>query len=565
MRLKYILYSIITFICSNQVLKAQGTYIPLGSYSQHLLDRFEIKSGRLAMPQEFNTSSKAYQRNRIANYVDSFDVAAIKLSKADYFNLDYLQSDNFEFTNSESTLSKSKLLGVFKYKSVFYGIKHPDFNLSINPVTYLQGGYDTRLDHVVRINNRGIELRGVLGKSLGFYSTFSNEIIALNSWTKDYYINQKVVPGASFLKEYSDTNVLTINHNTASGYLVFQPNKFIDVQVGHGRNFLGNGFRTFYLSDFSRDHFFVRANTRFWRINYTNIWGQVYDWNPANQRNLPKRHYYATTYANVNLTKRLNIGLFQTVSFQRDSGYNSTGFDMEYLNPIIFFKPVENGLNSPDKVILGADFKYNFARHFQLYGQGVISEFRIKDMLARNGWFGNKWATQIGLKYIDVLGAKNLDMQYELNIARPYMYTSFNALNAYVNYNQNMAHPLGANFIEHVAILRYQPANRLSLKGTFIFATYGNDTNGSNWGKNIALPYNARNLPREYGNEIAQGVKTTLLLTDFMVSYMVKHNLFIDLQLAYRTTNSDLAKFKTEAILVNGTIRWNFNERRWDF
>ena len=55
-----------------------------------------------------------------------------------------------------------------------------------------------------------------------------------------------------------------------------------------------------------------------------------------------------------------------------------------------------------------------------------------------------------------------------------------------------------------VYVLCYQPANRISLKGTFIFATYANDTNGSNWGKNIALPYNAKNLPREYGNEIAQ-------------------------------------------------------------
>jgi hypothetical protein len=50
-----------------------------------------------------------------------------------------------------------------------------------------------------------------------------------------------------------------------------------------------------------------------------------------------------------------------------------------------------------------------------------------------------------------------------------------------------------------------------------------------------------------------------------MVSYMVKHNLFIDLQVAYRTTKSDLAIFKSETILVNGTLRWNFNERRWDF
>ncbi len=563
-RFKHI-FLVLVLMAVNQTIHAQGTYVPLNMPTQHLLDRYEIKSGRLAMPQEFNTTAKAFQRNRIASFVDSFDVVGAKLSRVDYFNFSYLQADNFEFSRSESTLSKNKIWGTFKYKAAFYGVKNEEFTLVINPITQLQMGYDTRLKQATEINNRGIELRGTLGKTLGFYTTFSNEILTPNSWVKDYYLNNHVIPGASLLKFSDDTSTMVINHNTASGYIVYQPNKYVDIQMGHGRNFLGNGFRTFYMSDFSRDHFFVRANTRFWRINYTNIWGQIYDYNVQTQRNLPKRHYYATTYANVNLTKKLNVGLFQTVSFQRDSGYSNGGYDLEYLNPIIFYKPIENGLNSPDKVILGTDFKYNFARHFQLYGQAVISEFRIKDIIKRNGWFGNKWATQLGIKYIDALGIKNLDIQAESNIARPYMYTSFNALNAYVNYNQNMAHPLGANFYENILIIRCQPTNRLNLKTTFIYAVYGNDTNGSNWGKNISIAYSKNNLPKEYGNTIAQGVKTTLLMADFVATYMVKHNLFIDLQVAYRKTSSDINLFNSNTVFVNGTVRWNFAERRWDF
>ena len=559
------IFLVLVLMAVNITMHAQGTYVPLNMPTQHLLDRYEIKSGRLAIPQEFNTTAKAFQRNRIAVFVDSFDVVGAKLSRVDYFNFSYLQADNFEFSQSESTLSKRKIWGTFKYKAALYGIKNEEFTLVVNPITQLQMGYDTRLKKTTEINNRGIEIRGTLGKTLGFYTTFSNEILTPNSWVRDYYISNHVIPGASLLKFSDDTSTMVINHNTASGYIVYQPNKYVDIQMGHGRNFLGNGFRTFYMSDFSRDHFFVRANTRFWRINYTNIWGQIYDYNVQTQRNLPKRHYYATTYANVNLTKKLNVGLFQTVSFQRDSGYSNGGYDLEYLNPIIFYKPIENGLNSPDKVILGGDFKYNFARHFQLYGQAVISEFRIKDIIKRNGWFGNKWATQLGIKYIDVLGIKNLDVQAESNIARPYMYTSFNALNAYVNYNQNMAHPLGANFYENVLIIRCQPTNRLNLKTTFIYAIYGNDTNGSNWGKNISIPYNKLTLPHEYGNTIAQGVKTNLLMADLVATYMIKHNLFIDLQVAYRKTSSNINQFNSNTIFVNGTVRWNFAERRWDF
>lgn len=559
---------LLTLACSivTGIVYGQGTYIPNGTSSIHLIDRYEIKSGRLATPQEFNTTIRGYQRNRIANYIDSFEVSGANLGKVDYFNLSYLQADNFEFSHAESSKSSRHYKNLYLYKAATYAVKTPEFKLVLNPVTLLQQGYDTRTGRRASINNRGVELRGAIGSKLGFYTTFSDEILVPNSWVYEFYRDNLAIPGAGFWKRDDNDSIPdALNYSTAFGYIVYQPNKHFDIQFGHGNHFLGNGYRTFYQSDFSRNHLSLRVNTRIWKINYTNIWGEIFDWVPPTQRYLPKRHYYATTYANVNVTKNLNIGLFQTVSFQRDSGYASTAYDPQYLNPIIFYKPVENGLNSPDKTILGTDFKWNFLRHFQLYGQAVISEFKINELLADSGWFGNKWATQLGLKYIDVAGINNLDLQLEMNIARPYMYTSFDAKNAYVNYNQNMAHPLGANFYEYIGIIRCQPIERLTMKATAIYAIYGNDTNGSNWGKNIRIAYGPNSLPRQYGNYITQGVKTTLLFTDLVLSYMLKHNFFVDLQVTYRNTSSELKQFETSAWFVGASVRWNFAERRWDF
>lgn len=545
---------------------AQGSYLPLNSNGIYFLERLEIKSGRLATPQEFSTSNKSFQRHRVAAYVDSFDVTGAKLSNRDYFNLDYLQNDNFEFSNSQSTLSKRKFLGLYRHKAAGLSVVSKDFNIVMNPITFLQAGYDTRAGKVININNRGLEMRGTIGSKIGFYTALNDEIITPNSWTFDFYLANRAIPGAGFLKNTpTDSVTVPINHSIGTGYLVYQPNKFFDVQFGHGKNFLGNGFRTFYISDFSRNQLFLRVNTRVWKINYSNIWGTLYDSVPPTQRVKPKRHYFATTYANINLSKSFNVGLFQTISFYRDSAYGFTGYEPEYLNPIIFYKPIENGLNSPDKTIIGADFKWNFLRHFQLYGQFVISELKVKEMINNRGWFGNKWASQLGLKYIDFLGISNLDLQMECNIARPYMYTSFNPKNAYVNFNQNMAHPLGANFYEYLGIIRYQASNRLTLKASGIFAIYGNDTNGSNWGKDIRRSYEDQSLPRTFGNKIAQGIKTNLLIADLLVSCMVKHNLFIDFTALYRKTSSDMAIFNTETVYVGAALRWNFSERRWDF
>src|SRR5688572_13107233 len=125
------------FLFITLAVKAQSSYVPLGSYSMHIIDRMEIKQGRLATPFEFNTTTKAYKRKSIAQFVDSFSITAANLSKQDYFNLAYLQADNFEYSLSESTRSKKSLwnTGIYKHKAAFADITGEDFAVIMNPVT----------------------------------------------------------------------------------------------------------------------------------------------------------------------------------------------------------------------------------------------------------------------------------------------------------------------------------------------------------------------------------------------------------------------------------------------
>jgi hypothetical protein len=559
--MRYLLVSFILVFSFFYAL-GQGSYVPLGSYSMHILDRMEIKQGRLATPEEFNTSTKAYLRKNIAAYADSFDRTTTPLSKQDLFNLQYLQNDNFEYSQSQDTKTTKSLLGtgLFKHKAAAFDVNIPDFKLIVNPIAYLKLEYDQSQQEYDYLNTRGIEMRGQLGNKISFYTLVGDEIHKLNSWNQEYYKLNYVIPGQS---AFQTQDKRTFNYWLASGYITFRPTKIFDVQFGQSRNFLGNGYRSFMISDFSRDHLFLRLNTHIWRINYTNIWGELINYSPNTNYNIPTRHFFATTYANINITKKLNIGIFQTISFQRDSGFAQTGYDLQYLNPIIFYKPVENGLNSPDKAILGADLKYNFAKHFSVYGQFVFSELTVSKVINGSKWYGNKQAYQIGLKYIDIFNISNLDLQLECNIARPYMYTSYTPRNAYVNYNQNMAHPIGANFKEAILIVRYQPLNKLMITAKTIICTYGNDINGSNWGKDIRKNYYT--FEREYGNTIAQGVKTNLLIGEIYFAYMVWHNIFIDAALVYRKTSSELPLFNTETFNPSLGLRWNFNYRNCDF
>ncbi|MBC7384284.1 MAG: hypothetical protein H7296_15060 [Bacteroidia bacterium] len=541
---------------------AQHTYIPYGSLSNHILDRLEIKSGEL--PGAFyHSTTKSYRRKAIAEYIDSFQVNKISLSDRDYFNMDYLMNDNFEWSKNETSASKRILLKHFyKRKAAMYNVQENDFNLVVNPVLYYQVSSDKWNGNNALINNRGIEIRGNITNRIGFYTQISDEILKPNSWVGDYFNRDTTLLYVNFYKNYSTY----FGYFLSNAYVTASVNKYMDFQFGHFKNFIGDGFRTFILSDQHPEYLSLRLNTRIWKMNYTNIWSELRGFPPGGHwdRNFQQRHYMATHHLSLNVSKNFNIGLFETILFQRDSGYTNTGFDLNYLNPIIFYKSVENGLNSTDKAIIGINYKYNFLKHFSLYGQIVFSEFILKNLIEANGWWGNKWATQIGLKYIDAFGLNNFDLQGELNICRPFMYTSFNAQQTNSNFKQFMAHPLGANFYETVGIIRYQPSKRITLTCKLILAKYGNDTNGSNWGKDIRLSYYSK-TSADYGNFIGQGVVTNLVFGELLATYMPKHNLFFDFRFGYRKTNSVLPVFNSNSSYFTLGIRLNITQRFYDF
>ncbi len=98
-----------------------------------------------------------------------------------------------------------------------------------------------------------------------------------------------------------------------------------------------------------------------------------------------------------------------------------------------------------------------------------------------NGWWGNKQGFQLGMKYIDLFSVKNLDLQLEANVMRPFVYSHNDSVANYSNYNQPLAHPLGANFDEYIAILRWQPGVKWNTTFKMIYYKQGLDSAGVNF------------------------------------------------------------------------------------
>ena len=185
-------------------------------------------------------------------------------------------------------------------------------------------------------------------------------------------------------------------------------------------------------------------------------------------------------HLSYNATKWLNVGLFESIVWQGgDTSGTRRGFDVNYLNPIIFYRPVEFSRGSPDNVLIGLNFKALILKKYQLYGQIILDEFSMNEVKAGNGWWANKQGVQVGWKFYDFLGIRNLTWQNELNYVRPYTYGHFTADQSYTHYAQSLAHPLGANFIENVQFLRYR-YKRLGIQAKINLIQYGADTTNKN-------------------------------------------------------------------------------------
>lgn len=540
----------------------QSTNASLNEDYYHWLTRYEIKAGRIA--PEWFTSIRPFKRNAIVAFVDSLQKKDnVFSSRSDLFNYEYLRNDNWEWSRAETNNSKEPVLKkLYTKKSDLAFVDIPDFDLHVNPVLYLGIGKDSRTNEMAIINTRGVEIRGMIDKKVGFYTYLTDNQMILPSYARDsiYF----VIPHEGFWKTFKKSGVDFIQ---ARGYIDFNISKHIYMQLGHDRTFIGNGYRSLIFSDYSPPNFYLRANAKVWKINYLFQLNRFIGNERGSVRGSSAGQHYPVKYmafhhASINIGKKFNLGIFESIVFTPEDSLNNNTFDIGYLNPVIFYRGIEQQSGSSDNALLGLDFKWNAFKGISFYGQAVLDEFVINEIRSGKGWWGNKYALQGGVKYIDVAGISNLDLQLEVNSVRPYTY-SHNTLSNYSNYSQALAHPLGANFQELVAIIRYQPIPKLNLTAKAFYAKTGRDSTGQNWGSDILKNNTARQS--EYGNVIAQGNKTNITFIDFTASYMIKHNLFIDVKQIIRKSDSSLPSYNTNTLFTSLSVRWNIPQRTYEF
>lgn len=462
------------FSFSSTILLSQQKKIPLNTYYGNRLSEFYI--------QDLYTDSLA---ETITNRNSHLSYKPIIDSRVHNYQRLYADSSKQYYWITRKIFQEH--LFVID-KGVFWCSVDPVFNFEIgtdlsetNKEVYFQ-------------NTRGFFIQGDITKKFSFgtylYENQSDFIsyqdsafrsrgeLYPNSANTGYIRRNAVVSGMGRTKMYKTTG---LDYALVGGYISVSPIEQLNIQFGHGSNFIGNGYRSLLLSDNSAHYPYLKINTSLWKgkIDYT--------LNFTFLQNLIRYPAYTTTestyerkagtfhYLSFTFHPKVQIGFFEGIIWQRSDSLGTKPFDYNFVNPVIFVNTAIAGMNDERRnSVIGLNISTQPFKNGEIYAQFMVDDFKSK-----------KWGVQVGMKYFKLFNVKDLWFQTEYNYISPYSYSFADFRDNYSHYNLALAHPKGAGFHELVFIAGYE-IKRVFFDFKFNYYNFKLDIHTTdNYGSNI--------------------------------------------------------------------------------
>jgi hypothetical protein len=513
------------------ILLAQDYFIPLNKEWNLRYEPY-IQS----LSSTVHTSIRPYRHDELAGNVNQ-----------DSLNAPILGDTRFSRT----------LIGRKLFKEHLLNIKDDDFIVLVDPLFEERIGREQNDNRTLYTNSRGFWVSGTAGKRFSFSTTFYENQAKFPSYMDTFISKYNIIPGEGRIKNQYGA----YDYSNVTGTIAYTINRHFNVQFGHDKNFIGDGYRSLLLSDNANSYPFLKISTTFWKVKYMNLFTVMEDLQfPAPNDIAFKKKYASFHYLDLNIGKRISFGILESVVWSGDSS-RGQGFDINYLNPFVFIRPVEFSLGSPDNMLLGFNLKVKIVPQVVFYSQLMLDEFKLSEIRSGRGWWANKQAFQLGLKSFD-LPIKNFDLLTEFNYVRPFTYSHRTTFTNYAHFNQALAHPLGSNFYESVSIANYRYKNFL-IRAEAMYALTATDTGNANLGNDIFKNYESYSL--EYGNRIGQGLQNKIFYGEFRLSYLINPNtnLTFDVGYIYRRISNSTGIKETNWIFAG--IRTALSNRYHDF
>ncbi len=327
----------------------------------------------------------------------------------------------------------------------------PGLKLNIDPLFDFGYGQEIKTfnddDDNLVLNTRGFTISGQIGKKVFFHTDLRENQGRFPSYMDVFVDSLEVVPGSGRIKPFKETGY---DYSMANGYVGIEAAKWLSIQFGHGKDFIGHGYRSVILSDNAFNYPFAgyalkSANGK-WMYKYQIAGLQKLERLPLGDapESLFKRKYMSSNYLSYKIRPNLEIGLYESMMWKsHDDSTGTEPFNANALNPIPLVNTAIFGLQDPENnALLGLNMAWQPWSMLKFYGQLMVDDFETE-----------KHGYQIGTRIIGLVN--RVDVTLEYNVVSESAYASENPLQGYTHFNQPMAHPLGAGFEEFVAIATY--------------------------------------------------------------------------------------------------------------
>lgn len=347
----------------------------------------------------------------------------------------------------------------WRYESLVK-IDTDNFKLELEPLFDFRYAKDNKQNKMYFTNTRGYKVWGSINNELYFETSYLENQANFPTYLTDYIHSTNVAPGQGQSRRYKDG----FDYGIASGSLLYAINPHLNITIGHGKQFIGDGYRSLLLSDNSFNYPYLQFESNFKRWQFTRIMSVLMsDTLPLAPFGARVKRLGGFNVLSIKLIKNFHLSFFEGNIWNFPDKLHSINFDYKYLIPLIY---VNSSLPSNNFIsVLGIGMKTNLLRSIQLYNQFTSSLTKIQK---------NNIAIQAGIKYFDIFTIKNFYVQLEYNYAGKIAYESKSKILTYSHYSQPLAHPVGENFKEFIIISNYS-LHRWNANLKILNINYGDD------------------------------------------------------------------------------------------
>lgn len=263
---KYILYNLVGFILLPVLLKSQFYNLP-ADYSYALLTERQLA----VKDSSIHTGIKPYIHFFSKKYIHVEDTHRVFRHVKNDAGVDFVFYKHFLRVEP----------------------KKEKFKLRLDPLVNFESGRDVAETNYRNLytNTRGLIASAYIGEKVYVESLFSENQSILPGYLDNYVKATKVIPGQGRWKDFRS---IGYDYAFTSAFVSVQAFKNVNIQAGHGKQKIGNGYRSLLLSDNSFNYPYARITQQWFkgRVQYSNIYAVLMNLVPA------------STYVNPN-TERL--------------------------------------------------------------------------------------------------------------------------------------------------------------------------------------------------------------------------------------------------------------------